>query len=118
MARIEDLAFRQSETKSGDSDVNANSVVTIAAASGKRFCITGLSVSASAAPGAAVSCTITDGGATIERLEISANAFAPVVINYNRPIQCAVNSEIVATLPALGAGVRGSIYLRGYFTNE
>jgi len=96
---------------STDTDTNTAAVVTLAAPSDitMRWLVEGYAVSASAAPLAPVSFTITSAGADLERFYIPAAAFAPIVCG--TPMYGAKGASVVATLPALGAGVIGTVRL-------
>ena len=120
MARAEDLAFKPA-TWSVVTSVNDNtSAVATRAAPGAalRLYITHATISASAAPSATVSATITDGGTTIERIEIPAAVFAPVIIPYPRGYKCGVNAAAVITLPAIGGTTRGTVSIHGFTASE
>ena len=95
-------------------NTNATATATKAAISGKTHFITGYSVSCSAAPGAAVSVTITDGATTVERVELPAAAFAPIAVNFSSPIKCTENSAAAITCPAVGGVTRSTVTLRGF----
>ena len=114
--RIEDQFARPSEVFAVDSQVNATATATVAAAANKRFMVTGATISANGNVAAAVSVTLTNGATTIDCFEIPATAIAPIVVNYVRPMQCDVNVAAAISCPALGAAIRGSVAIRGYFT--
>lgn len=114
MARAEDLLFAPTQWYVVATAVNGNAVATMPARAKARHYIVGVDISASAAPAATVSATLKDGAATMMQLEIPAAAFAPLMHNYMRPWEGSTNSDAVLTLPALGAGVRGTVVLRGF----
>jgi hypothetical protein len=98
-----------------DPAANTAAVVTIAAP-GAQQCIyiTGVVFSASAAPTAAVAATIVGTGTTLTK-RIAAAAFAPIALFFGtHPIRCAPGTQAVVTLPALGAGVLGSVTVYYY----
>jgi hypothetical protein len=102
-----------------DPAANTNAVVTITKPSQKRMTIyiTGITFSASAAPAAAVAATVTGTGTT-KTIRIPAAAFAPIHLAYGtHPLRIAIDTDAVVTLPALGAGVLGSVSV-DYFIGE
>jgi hypothetical protein len=96
---------------STDTATNTAAVVTLAAPSdpNARWLVEGYAISASDAPAAPVAFTITTGAADIERLQVPDAAFAPIVCG--TPMYGAKGASVVATLPALGAGVVGTVRL-------
>lgn len=96
---------------------NSDAVATKAGESGKSHYITHIMISASAAPGGVVSVTLVDDAgspATYERIELPAAAFAPVSVNYVRPIRIPKGLDAVLTLPAIGGTTRGTITMKGF----
>ena len=92
---------------------NTAAVATITGRAGFRSVVTGVTISANAAPAAAVLFTIVDDvDGTLEEFYIPAGAFAPIAINYNHGLPSLPGSNITATLPALGAAVAGVVTLR------
>ncbi len=83
--------------------------------------VTKLIISSSAAPATPVAVTVTGpvnaaGQATTITIEIPANAFAPIVIDYGtHPLRCQANTDVVMTIPDLGAGVTAAGQLFGYY---
>lgn len=99
---------------------NANGDVTAtkAGASLQRHFITGYSVSCSAAPSSAVSVTITNGATTVERVELPAATFSPIVVNFSAPIRCGIDEDAAITCPAVGGTTRSTVTIRGFTTFE
>jgi len=95
-------------------NTNVAATATKAAVSGQIHFITGYSVSAGAAPAAAVSVTITNGATTVERVELPAAAFAPIAVNFSAPIRCGENVAAAITCPAVGGVTRSTVVLRGF----
>jgi hypothetical protein len=93
------------------SATNGAAVVTLTAPTDPAMCwvIEGYAASADAAPAAAVTFTITDSGTTYEELEIPAAAFSPIICG--TPMKGGKGLAMVATLPALGDGVTGTVRL-------
>ena len=92
---------------------NTQAQIVITGRPGFRHIIVGLTVSADAAPAAAVTFTIVDDTpGQMETFKIPAGAFLPIAINYNHGIPSAPGASVTATLPALGAAVSGVISLR------
>lgn len=117
MARSEDLLFSPAKWTIVATGTNTT-VTALRAASqpGKRNYIVAVSISASTTPATAVTARIRSpgGGTTLDQFEIPAAAFAPIVINYVRPLEGADASSCDVTLPALGPGVTGTVVLRGF----
>lgn len=99
-------------------NTNAAATATKAAVANQRHFITGYSVSCSAAPAAPVSVTITDGATTVERVELPASAFAPIVVNFGSPIRCGINAAAEIICPAVGGTTRSTVVLRGFTTYQ
>ena len=107
------IIARIGETQSVASAVNGEATITLAAPGATlRWLILSTSISMSGDPATAVSFTITStaGATSIERLELPAAACAPIV--NNAIYKGDVNGDVVLTLPALGAGIRGTVTCR------
>lgn len=87
---------------------------TKAASAKNRHYLTGLSISMSAAPAAAVTATLSDGATVIDQFEIPATAQAPMVVNFPRAYQCSPNAAVTLSVPSLGGGVKCSVAIRGF----
>lgn len=96
------------------SATNAAATFTKAGVANFRHYITGISVSADAAPAAAVTVDLRNGATDIERWELSATAFSPIILDFKRPYVCDVGVAATLEIPALGAGVTGTAKLRGF----
>lgn len=97
----------------GAGGVNANSVATITGRQGFRSVVVGLTISANLAPAAAVLVTLVDDVDGLqEEFYIPAGAFAPIAINYNHGLPSTPGANLVATVPAMGAGVSSIITVR------
>jgi hypothetical protein len=99
---------------------NSNTAATATKAGvgiGRHF-ITGYSVSCSAAPATTVSLSLTNGATTVERVELPAALFAPIVVNFQAPIRCDINSAAAISCPAVGGTTRSTVTLRGFTTYE
>lgn len=116
MPRLEDLAFAAAEWTVTASGTNAVATATKAAEAGKSHYIAGVSISMSAAPAASVLAEVRENAATAkDQFRIPAAVFAPIVINYVRPIRIAKGLSADVTLPASGtAGVIGTVTIRGF----
>jgi hypothetical protein len=95
-------------------NTNTAATATRAGVAQMRHYITGYSISCGAAPSAAVSATLTNGGVTVEQVELPAAAFSPVVVNFSHPIRCDIGAAAVLTCPAVGGVTRSTVVLRGY----
>ena len=101
--------------------VNNNTTATATKAApgvNQRHLLTGYSVSCDNAPTTGVSVTIASAATTIDRVEIPAAQFSPIVVNYGAPIQCGINESASISLPAIGGTVRGTVTLRGFTVYE
>lgn len=117
--RAEDLLFAPAKWTIVATATNGSVTATRSApAAGKRNYVVAVSISASGAPSAAVTARIrtSAGATTMDQLELPAAAFAPIVINYVRPLEGADAASVDVTLPALGAGVTGTVVVRGFTT--
>lgn len=102
-----------------DRQTNATATATKAAVVGHRHYVTGITVSASAAPAAAVEVQLLSGGATsMDDFEVPANAFAVIRFNYDSPLRGGIGEAITLVLPALGAAVVGNVVINGYTRRE
>jgi hypothetical protein len=100
--------------KDVDTQTNGIATATIAAVTRRKFYITGVTISASAAPAAATYAQVLDGTTEIDRIQIPAAAFSVIRINYNHPLECTTGNKAEAILQALGTGVIGSITLHAF----
>lgn len=92
---------------------NTAAVATVTGRNGFSTVVVGVTISANAAPAAAVLFTIVDAiDGTLEEFYIPAGAFAPIAINYNHGLPGSPGGNVTATLPALGAAVAGVVTLR------
>lgn len=114
MARAEDLLFAPAQWYVVGTAVNASAVASFAGVTNKRHYVVGVDISASDAPAAPVSATLQDGASTMTQLELPSGKFAPLMHNYQRPWEGSSGATITLTLPALGAGIRGTVVLRGF----
>lgn len=114
MARLEDLFAAPAQWYVVASAVNGAAIANFPAAVRKRHYLVGVDISASDAPAAPVSATLQDGGNLMTQLEIPVGKFAPIMHNYQRPWVGSENAAMTLTLPALGAGVRGTVTIRGF----
>lgn len=99
-------------------NTNVAATATKAGVANQRHFITGYSVSCSAAPATAVSTTVTSAATTVERVELPAAAFSPIVVNLSAPIRCGIGEAAAITCPAVGGTTRSSVALRGFTTYE
>lgn len=99
-------------------NTNVAATATKAGVAGQRHFITGYSISCSAAPAAAVSVTVASGATTVERVEVPAVAFSPVVVNFGSPIRCGINEAAEIVCPAVGGTTRSTVVVRGFTKYE
>lgn len=116
MASLESLIAAPVDFRATDSQVNLAATATQAApGAGFRLVVTGFSISANGPPAAGVLCQIRkNAGATeVRRFQIPASAFAPIIVEFKHAHQLEENVSADITLPALGAGITGTVELLG-----
>lgn len=113
MARFEDKSFAPTQWSVIDSKTNATATATKAADSAKQHFVTGISFSASAAIGAAVTVQVKDGATVLDQFQIPATMVTPLVVHYHPPLTITVGNAASVTVGALGAGVVGTVVLKG-----
>lgn len=89
---------------------------TKAAEQNRRHYITGIVISGSAAPLAAVQVDIRKGANDFISAEIPAAVFSPIMWELKRPIEGNINEAVSIVLPSLGAAVTGTVTLMGFTT--
>lgn len=97
--------------------VNNNSacVATLAApGAGRKWVVTGGTISLSAAPSAAVTVTATAGVRTVWQCEVPAAVVAPIAIPR---LDSRANEAVVVTIPAVGGTTRATVSLLAVATN-
>lgn len=87
------------------------------------YVVTAYGFSASGAPAAAVNATLAvqpaGGGTPAIPHRIPAAAFAPYAVSLGRgAIRCVPAAGVTLTLPALGAGIEGSVWLAYFIGHE
>lgn len=113
MPRFEDKALAPTTWTVVNSQTNATATATQAAVANKQHFLTGISFSMSAQPAAAVTVQVRDGVTVIDQFQIPAAAQAPFVHNYTPPLQITAGAATSITVGALGAGVVGTVVLKG-----
>ena len=113
MRRFEDRAFAPTTWTVVASQTNATATATRAATAAKQHFITGITFSMSAAPAAAVTVQVLDGATVLDQFQVPAAAQAPMVHNYHPPLQLTTGNSASITVGALGAGVVGTVVLKG-----
>lgn len=108
------MAERPTQWSVIDTQTNAAATATQSGVAGMRHYIAAVTISASAAPAAATYAELLNGATVIDRYEIPAGAFAPIVINFDHPFRCGDGEDAVLTLGDLGSGVTGTIALKGF----
>ncbi len=114
MARMEDLLAKPAMWAIVSSAVNGACNAQIAGQFGMCHIITGLSYSASDLPATAAQVQVLNGVTVLDQLEIPAAVFAAVIHNFIRPYRCSEGALASVTMGALGAGVRGTVVLKGF----
>lgn len=113
MPRFEDKAFAPTTWTVVDSKTNATATASQAAVAGKQHFITGISFSFSDAPAAAVTVQVKDGTTVIDQFEISTHKHSPEVHSYTPPLQITAGAAASITVGAAGAGIKGTVVLKG-----
>lgn len=118
MARAEVLLFGPLGWSVPATGVGAVATSTKAAAVGKQHVISGLTISSSAVPGAAVVATLKDGvaGTILEQFELPIT-FAFLFLEFQRPYLCTVGNAAELSVPSFGGAVRVTTVLRGMTTD-
>ena len=106
------------------SATNGTATITVTAPAASTLVttfVTGVQISASAAPAAAVTATLAgvlgaDGTAKTISWQIPASAFAPLTFNLaTHPLKALPGTNLVLSLPALGGSTVGTVTLFYYF---
>lgn len=95
-------------------ETNSPTTATKAAAAGIVHCLTGFSVSASAAPATVLTVQLKDGTTVIDQYRLPAEVQTPLVVNYNYPIECTSGNAASITISAGGVDVITTANLRGF----
>jgi hypothetical protein len=101
-----------------DTDTNAQVDATIAAKPAHRIYVSSITISASAAPAAAVIATVKSATTLLEHVSLPAAAFAAIHMNFDAPLECGINEAATLSVPALGAGVVGTVTIHGFYVRE
>lgn len=124
MPQREEVAAKESYLLGKHSPAaNTDAVVTLTALPAGRYALHGVTFSASGAIAAAVLATITNlddgaGNAVTMDIRIPAATVAPIHINFNKSLVSKAGVGPVITLPALGAGISGSVDVCGAKINR
>ncbi len=118
MPRFEDSAFAPTQWTVVASQTNATATATKAADATKQHYLTGISFSMSAAPAAPVTVQVKDGTTVLDQFQIPAAAQAPLILNYVPPLAITPGNLAEITVGALGAGVVGTVVLKGKSFNR
>jgi hypothetical protein len=114
--RFEDT-LRPMEVHAVDSQTNATATAQVTARATLSFYVTGFSFSANGTPAAAVQVELREGVSPLARYEVPASAFAPVIVMlHDRPIEVKPGFVPSIVMPALGAAIRGTVTLHGFYS--
>ena len=114
MASIETLVASPAKVlQAGNSGAGAQLVLTQTAGARTKTYVTGITISASAAPATPVAATLVIGGVTMT-FQIPAAAYAPFEIPFTRPLESNFGESVVLTVPAHGGAVIVSAAILGY----
>ena len=83
-----------------------------------RHYVASVSYSSKGLPAAAVTADLKSQATVKDQWEVPAANFSAVVIGYNHPIEMGIGEDAVLNLPALGAGIVGTVVLKGYTLRE
>src|SRR4051812_37479018 len=114
MPDLSQLAFRPPDQSGVATQTNANAVVTLAAQAGYQWVVIGYTMSSNGNPAAAVTPDIVSGALVIDRFEAPAGIPVDRVVEFQRGVKCPANTSVVATLPALGAAIKGTVVVRAF----
>lgn len=93
---------------------NNPSVATLTGKSGYRWCVTGYTMSTDGNLAAKVTAAVISGAQTVDQFRAPAALPVDRVVEFSRPVMCPAGTDVVATLPAGGAGIVGDVVLRGF----
>lgn len=113
MASIEQKAWEPTQWSVIDSKTNATATATRAAVAGSRHLITGVSISVSGTPAAALVVQVLDGATVLEQYQIPAANVAPVITNFVPPIAATIGNAVSVTVGAAGTGIVATVGIRG-----
>jgi hypothetical protein len=114
MPDLAQLAFRPPDQSGVASQTNANAVVTLAAQAGYQWVVIGYTMSSNGNVAAAVTPDVVSGALVVDRFEAPAALPMDRVVEFTRGVKCPVNTSVVATIPALGAAIKGTVVLRAF----
>lgn len=113
--RSEDV-LRSDLTPLIDTQTNATATATVAARPNLAFYITRVVLSAGGAIAASVAAEIRSGATPLLRITLPTGIIAPVVLDFDqRPLEVPRNTVPSVVLPALGAGIPGTVSVLGFF---
>lgn len=108
------MAERPTQWAVTDTGTDAALAATKSGITDFRHYITGISISGSAAPAAAVVVQVLNGATPVDQFIIPPGAFSPIVINYDHPLRCADGADAEVTVEAMGSGVVSHAVIRGF----
>lgn len=113
MASIEQKAWEPTQWSVVDTQTNATATATRAGATNRQHFVTGVSISFSGPPAAAVVVEVRDGATVLERYQIPAANTAPIITNFVPPIAITTGNAATVTVGAAGASVVATVAIRG-----
>lgn len=97
--------------------VNAAATATKAANAstqvGLRHYILGYSFSFKGGAPAVGTLQVKNGSTVLDQVEIPISLVGPIIVDYVHPLRCDIQADASITVGALGAGVTGTVVLRG-----
>lgn len=114
MARGEDLLFKPATWSVIATAVNGIATATKLAITGQQHFITAVSISCSGIPVTSVQVLIKEGSNVLDQWELPPAQFAPITPNFIRPYVGSPSSDVSITVGAMGAGIRGTVCIRGF----
>jgi hypothetical protein len=83
-----------------------------------RHYITGISLSMRGGTPAVATAEVRSAANVLDRLELAAAVFAPILANFVYAYECGINEDATFTCPSLGAGITVSVVVKGYTLAE
>lgn len=115
MAALDQIALRCADDGGVHSPAtNTAAIVTLPAKAGYCWVVLGYTMSTDGVLAAATVPDVVSGSLVVDRFKAQSGLSVDRVIEFNRGVKCPVGASVVATLPAAGAGISGTVVLRAF----
>lgn len=118
MPDLQQLALKPADQSAVATASNAAATATLAAVPLYRWVVIGYTMSSSGNVAAAVTPDIVSGALVVDRFEAPSALPMDRVVEFTRGVKCPVNTSVVATIPALGSGIKGTVVLRAFLIQD